>query len=268
MSGVFAERERVETRVLGALRCIDAVTGTPVGRVMEVHADGADILLNRSGLHIIRRTDALAAHEARFDSPPALPAIGSVVLALTISDPLGVYLPRRATLALPRDPDPANAAAANSLFRPADLPLFPSPSAPVAVNWAVLRVSVAAGTGEHLGGALLRVLRNGNVLGRGLSDWRGEALVPVAGVPVTTFSEDEDSVVSNEIDVVLQVIFDPATGLLTPAAQVRDGRPPATLPRVDPGALEAAAGTLPGITRNIAIAARRVQTLSLSVLLP
>ena len=40
MSGVFAERERVETRVLGALRCIDAVTGTPVGRAMELQADG------------------------------------------------------------------------------------------------------------------------------------------------------------------------------------------------------------------------------------
>ena len=268
MSFVFAERERVETRVLGALRCVDAVTGTPVGRAMELRADGADILLNRSGLHIIRRVDALAAHEASFETSPALPAIGSLQLTLTVSDPLGVYLPRRATLALPRDPDPANSAAPNSLFRPAELPLFPSPSAPVAVNWAVLRVSVAASTGESLGGALLRVLRNGNVLGQGLSDWRGEALVPVAGVPVTTFSEDENSVVSNEIDVVLQVIFDPATGQRAPAAQVRNGRPPATLPQVDPLALEAAANTLPGTTRNIAIAARRVQTLTLSVPLP
>lgn len=268
MSFVFAERERVETRILGALRCVDAITGTPVGHALDVRADGADILLNRSGLHILRRAAALAAHEASFETPPVLPAIGSVQLALTVSDPLGVYLPRRATLALPRDPNPANAAAPDSLFRPAELPLFPSPSAPVAVNWAVLRVSVAASTGESLGGALLRVLRNGSVLGRGLSDWRGEALVPVAGVPVTTFSEDENSVVSNEIDVVLQVIFDPATGQLTPAAQVRDGRPPAALPLVNPGALEAAAETLPGTTRNIAIAARRVQTLSLSVLLP
>lgn len=268
MSFVFAERERVETRILGALRCVDAITGTPVGHALDVRADGADILLNRSGLHILRRAAALAAHEASFETPPVLPAIGSVQLALTVSDPLGVYLPRRATLALPRDPNPANAAAPDSLFRPAELPLFPSPSAPVAVNWAVLRVSVAATTGESLGGALLRVLRNGSVLGRGLSDWRGEALVPVAGVPVTTFSEDENSVVSNEIDVVLQVIFDPATGQLTPAAQVRDGRPPAALPLVNPGALEAAAETLPGTTRNIAIAARRVQTLSLSVLLP
>jgi len=268
MSFVFAERERVETRILGALRCIDAVTGTPVGHALDVRADGADILLNRSGLHILRRAAALAAHEASFETPPVVPAIGSVQLALTVSDPLGIYLPCRATLALPRDPDPANAAAANSLFRPAELPLFPSPSAPVAVNWSVLRVSVTASTGERLGGALLRVLRNDNVIGRGLSDWRGEALIPVAGVPVTTFSEDEESVVSNEIDVVLQVIFDPATGQLTPAAHVRDGRPPATLPLVNPAALEAAASTLPGTTRNIAIAARRVQTLSLSVLLP
>lgn len=268
MSTPFLLRERVETRVLGALRCIDAVTGTPVGRPMEISAPDADIVINRSGLHVIRRAGALAAHEASFETPPALPAVGSVALPLTIIDPLGIYLPRRLTLALPRDPDPAHSGAADSLFRPADLPLYPSPTAPLAANWAALRISVVATTGDSLGGALLRIRRGASVLARGLSDWRGEALVPVAGVPVTTFSEDANAVVISEIDVTLEAIFDPAAGLATPADQVRQGLAPAHLPLVDPAALEAAAATLPGAERNVSIAARRVQPLTLSLLLP
>ena len=243
MSAIFLELERVESRVLGALRCTDGVTGTPIDRPLEVRAAGADILRNRSGLYVIRRAEALAAHEASFEAPPALPAQGSVALALTVADPLGAYLPRRATVLLPRDPDPANAGTAASLFRPLDLPLYPSPAAPLAVNWAVLRISLVAAGGEHLGGALLRVLRNGNVLARGLTDWRGEGLLPVAGVPVTTFSEDEQAVVISEIEVTVQALLDPA-------------------------ALEAAAATLPATQQNVAIAARRAQALSLSLTLP
>jgi hypothetical protein len=268
MSTPFLELERVDWRVLGALRCVDGVTGTPIERPLEVRVAGAEILRNRSGLYVIRRAAALADHEPSFEAPPALPAIGSLALALTVADPLDAYLPRRANLALPRDPDPANAGTAASLFRPLDLPLYPSPAAPLAVNWAVLRISLVAASGEHLGGALLRVLRNGNVLARGLTDWRGEALVPVAGVPVTTFSEDEDAVVITEIEVAVEAIFDPAAGRLTPAAEVRAGRPPASLPTVDPAALEAAAATLPRIQQNVAIAARRAQALSLSLTLP
>src|SRR6516225_5011741 len=182
----FIELERVEFRVLGALRCLDAVTGTPIERAMSVEAQGTRIVRNRSGLYVLIEAPGFDDYNASFPAPPATPAVGSVAFPVTVSDPLGAYLPRSASISLPRDPDPANAGSDASLFRPIELPMLPSPAGAVATNWAVLRLSVTANNGDCLGGALIRVLRNGSVLARGLSDWRGEALVPVAGVPVTT----------------------------------------------------------------------------------
>lgn len=263
------ELERVETRVLGALRCVDAGTRTQLAGPLQVEIAGAQVRRNRSGLYVIVRADALAAHEDAFDAPPAAPDLGSMALQATVRDPAGLYLPRRAALALPRDPDPAHAAQPDSLFRAIELPLYPSASAPTGLNWAVLRISVHdQASGDALGGALLIVRNNGQVLGRALTDWRGEALLPVAGVPVTTWSDDPDAVVVSELAAQLEWMFDPALGLRTPAAQVRAGRPPPVLPLVDPDALEAQRLDLPRASRAVALAAGRSQTLSLPLALP
>jgi len=263
------EIDRVEWRVLGAVRFTDATTGAPVERVLRVDAPGASLVRNRSGLYVIRRWDELAAHESEFLSPPSVPAPGSRTLRLSVTDPAGDYLSVAAQVRLPRVSDPAHAADADSLFQPAVVPLYPSASAPVGANWAVLRVSLSeAASGDALGGALLRVRSNGAVLARGLTDWRGEALVPVVGVPVTTFSEDADAVVISEINVSLQAAFDPASGSRTPAAQVRAGRPPAVPPLVDPVALESVFDALPRTQMALAIAARRSQRAVLSIDLP
>jgi hypothetical protein len=263
------EMERVESRVLGALRCIDAGTRTQVEGSLAVQVPGARVRRNRSGLYVIVSADALAAHEDAFHSPPAEPAIGSVALEAIVQDPAGLYLPRRAALALPRDPDPAHATQPGSLFRAIELPLYPSASAPTGLNWAVLRISVHdQASGDALGGALLIARNNGQVLGRALTDWRGEALLPVAGVPVTTWSDDPDAVVVSELAAQLEWVFDPARGMRTPAAQVRAGRPPAVLPLVDPDALEAERADLPRATQAVALAAGRSQTLSLPLALP
>lgn len=269
MTRALLELERIEWRVLGALRFVDAATGVPVERNLRVEAPGATLVRNRSGLYVIRHWDALATHESEFLAPPATPAPGSQSLSVSVTDPAGGYLPVAAQIPLPRVSDPAQAQAANSLFQPAVVPLYLAASAPVGPNWAVLRVSLTeAASGDALGGALLHVRVNGTVLGRGLTDWRGEALVPVLGVPVTTFSEDENAVVISEINVGLHAAFDPASGRRAPAAQVRAGRPPAALPLVDPAALEAAFNDLPHTQLALSIAARRSQSVSLSLELP
>ena len=267
MSTAFRELERVESRVLGAVRPIDAVTGTPIPGPLSVTTEGVRILRNASGLYVLLAAPGLASHEASFAAPPAAPAVGSTSITLTLSDAAGAYLPRLAVVALPRNPDPTQASDDASLFRPVAVPMLPSPAGALSTNWAVLRVSVAANNGDLLGGALVRVLRNDQVLARGLSDWRGEALAPVAGVPVTTFSEDENAVVITQLDVTLQVRFDPARGTRTPPAAVSAGQRAPRLPVVDPDALEAAAD-LPSVSQALAIAARRTQVLSVVVILP
>ncbi len=263
---LLRELERVETRVLGAVRCVDATTRVQIDTPLQLQLTGGTLRRNRSGLYVVVRAEALAAHEAAFALPPAAPALGSVRLPLSVQDPLGRYLPRRATLALPRDPI---AGQPDDLFTPVELALYPAAAAPTGANWALLRASLHAQPGgDALGGALLLVRAGGRVLARGMTDWRGEALVPVPGVPVTTWSEDADAVVVDEVAAQLQWVFDPAAGLRTPLSLVQAGRAPAALPLVDPEQLESRAATLPNDTQAVALAAGRSLSLSLVLAVP
>lgn len=261
------ELERVEWRVLAALRPIDATTGATIETPLLIRGEGARIVRNRSGLHVVHEWTRLAAHGAHFLQPPPGPAPGSQTLQLRIDDPSGRYLPRLAALALPRNPDGDGP---DSLFDAVDIALYPAPSARLGTNWCALRVSVStlpAGT-HALGGALLRVVAGGRVLARGLSDWRGEALVAVAGVPVTTWSADAEAVVATHVDAVLEVFHDPALGSRTPMARVRAGHPPAQPPCVDPADLETRRATLPSAQAAVQLRARATLKLTLGLDLP
>ena len=265
----MVELERVETRVLGALSVVDATTGTRIvdGLALEPAA-GARLQRSGSGLYVIVHVAALAAQEASF-SPPTAPPLGSVAMDVRIADTFGRYLPRLATVTLPRDPTPADDPPASSLFVPVTLALYPSPSARTGANWATLRVTATdTHTGDALGGALLSVTVGAAVVARGLTDWRGEALVAVPGIPVTTWSDDPGEVVAHETAASVELLFDPAAGSRTPATQVVAGQPPATLPCVDPDAIEAQRATLHPVSVAASLATGRSQTLSLTLALP
>lgn len=264
------EVERAERRVLGALRCVDATTGAPLDRPLRVQApEGARIERNRSGLLVIHEWPPLALHMAAFTAAPDDVPVGSLTLMLTVSDPLGHYLPRLVRVNLPRDPDPAHAGQADSLFRPMNVPMYPSATGRVGANWACISVSVfEQGSGDALGGVLLRVVAAGAVRAMGLSDWRGEALVPVAGVPVTTWSTQPGDVIVTQIPAELQAVADPASVLRTPQAEVQFGRMPPVLPLVDPAALETARAGLPQASAVVSLAAGRPLHISLGINLP
>lgn len=266
------ELERVERRVLGALRCVDASTGAPIERPLHVQAAGVRLLRNASGLVVIDGPALLPEHAAAFAAPPAAPALASIALLVEVDDPAAEYLPRRATVRLPRDPDPANAGNADSLFRPVELPLYPAPAARTGSNWSLLRVSVReAASGDALGGALLLVSVGAVVRARGLSDWRGEALVAVPGVPVTTWSDDPDAVVVDTLAVTVRAVFDPAPdagGTRVAAADVAAGRAPDVPPRTDPDSLEAGQATLPRAEQPALLRAARSQALTFAIAVP
>jgi hypothetical protein len=230
--------EIVQNVVMGAVRFLDGTTGLKVQSALRVEAPGSLFRPNRSGLYVIW-------------SAPA----GS--LTATVTDPSGTYLGRQFSLKLPRDANPANAGNVDSIFRPADVFLFPSSVAPVNPGWAVLRTRVTkSGTDDPLASALIRVLRtsDSNLLARGMSDSRGEAMVAVPGVPVTTFETGGGgggAVTANEIDVQIQTIFDPAvTGL------------------PDPDDLEARRNTLPSSTLGNKLASGRTLVIELAVTIP
>ena len=269
MSLLFRELERVERRVLGALCCVDATTLAPIDRPLILRAADARIVRNPSGLYVIAGWARLAAHEGAFDAPPATPPIGSETLVVDVHDPAGSYVSRRMAVALPRDPSLGQAGASGSLFRAIEVAMYPSAAAPVSANWVELRATVTETvSGDALGGAWLRVVAGGRVLARGLTDWRGEALVPVAGVPVTTWSSEPDAVVVTEIAASLECYFDAAAGTRTSADDVRDGRPPATQPLPDPQALEDARAALPQAMVPLLLAAGRSLPVAIAVAVP
>lgn len=185
--------ERVEQRVLGALRLVDHVTQVPVERPLTVDAGNARLQRNRSGLYVIAEADGLASHSAAFQTPSNTPTLATIPVSIDVTDPKGRYLPRRITVQLPRDPDPTHADMLASLFRPVEATLYPASTATVANNWSTIRVTLTQDS-MSAPGALLRVIdeAEGDVLASGISDERGEALVIVPGVPITKFANDED----------------------------------------------------------------------------
>ncbi|HEU4325865.1 MAG TPA: hypothetical protein VFS21_22185 [Roseiflexaceae bacterium] len=190
--------ELVDRRVLAALRFVDAVMGLPASGLVEVA--GARVVRNSGGLYVLLEPKPpqteLDAYTSSFRDAPAIPAPGSRPLALTIT-PSGPYLPRAAGLELPLQSDDKNAA--GFLLRPVQLRLFPAPVYAAEPQWALLRVSVfkqGADPPEPLGGVLLRVLRSpgGELLGLGLSDSRGEALVAVPRLTVLSLAAPDVAV--------------------------------------------------------------------------
>jgi hypothetical protein len=206
-------RERVDRRVLGAVRFVSAASGLVVDAPLRVAGAGLRLVRNRSGLYVLAAATGLDAVTAAFDAQPDAPAVGSVRVTMTVSDPARRYLPRRFTTGLPRQPAPAGAGGAASLFTPVDVTLFPGPSAPTGANWSIVRARVTAAGGDTgLGGALIRVVRASDsaLLTRGLTDTRGEALVAVQGLPAVTWGAGDGPVVTSTTDAFLDVTFDPA----------------------------------------------------------
>jgi len=191
--------DRLDSRVLAALRIVDAETGETVARPLSVKADGARFVRNLSGLHVLVAARGFDDYTSAFDAPPAA---APASLAFVVSDPAGRYLASRYTIDLPRT-GPA-------LFEPITVVLYPSPAAPVGAGSAVVRASVKSTGGARLAGALVRVSADGHVMARGLTDARGEALVPVPGIKVTSWNGGGGAVLLSEIDAVVEAGFDPA----------------------------------------------------------
>ncbi len=163
--------EVCDRRVLGAVRCLDATTGAPLLVPVSVTAKGISFVRNRSGYYVIFGAlgyPSLQAHTTVFQEPPttsdheSVPPLGSVPIKFQVSDPNGQYLPRGYTLSLPRDPDPENANQSNSLFQPANVLLYPTPTARTVPGWAVIRATVQEeGTNpQRLPWTLIRVVPN------------------------------------------------------------------------------------------------------------
>lgn len=203
--------EAVERRVLGAVRFVDGVTRLRVNAPLRVTPPaGLRGARNLEGLWVLTGAPGQGDVTAAVAEPAYDPADAEDV-EFSVEDPSGEYLACRFHVRLPRDPRPANAEQPNSLFRPVEVSLYPSPAARVAPGWAVVRMTVQGATpGSTAPGALVRALRagDGTAISSGLADARGEVLVAVPGIPVTTWSAAPgDGVTTSTLDVSLQVVW-------------------------------------------------------------
>jgi hypothetical protein len=224
--------DRIKWRILGAVELADDVTGARLRRPFTLSAAGVTTARTATGRYAVTMAPGLAAHTRAFEVPPAAPVPGAAPVTLRIDDPLGDFLPRLAVLPLPRSPNAAPGEP--DLFAPARIAMLPAPRRAAADNWAVLRLSVTRTGGAPLQGVLveLRTTDAGaTLLGRGLSDRRGEAVVAVAGLPLTRAVDDAD----------------PLADVTTPVTQARVGLvadPDLPWP-IDPDRLAANRDTLP-----------------------
>lgn len=211
----------VDRRYLGGLFVTDATTGAPVRGVLRLSSPSARFFRNRSGVYVVLSALGLEAHEASFQTPPAAPAIESVIVDVTIDDGEGVYLPRLFQLRLPRDPDPS---ANDAVTQPVVVPLYRSLAAPLGANWTTLQAVLVHPGDVLVRNAVVRVLRAADsvLLGVGvLSAQRlpngdlprtvGQLLLPLVGIPAVMWSATaEGSVLISDVAVRLEIVAIPA----------------------------------------------------------
>jgi hypothetical protein len=234
-----AVREWQDRRLVAALQFVDATTGAKIYQPLQLQASSRPALSrfvrNLSGHYVLMTTPSFEDYSQTFDLNELATIPANQTLAIDIVDPSGQYLPRQFSLSLPRNSaiDPASVAAANSLFQPVRVTLYPASSAPVNPGWAVLRATVVnALTRERLPWALVIATANGAPI-LAQADWRGEALIAIPGIPITTWATDAIAdptapVTATEIDVTLEVVFDPALATIPESAdftQLRDPNP-------------------------------------------
>lgn len=236
--------ELIDARALAAIDLVDAVTGRRVSAPVRLRGDGLRTVRNRQGLHAIVAAPGLEAYAAAFDlnaldALGELPAPLSLVCELEISDPSGAYLPRRASIRLPRQPERG---VPDSVFTPVQLAMFRAPAAGTGAGWSILRAAVYGipgilpgeepAFGEPLPGnarplpwASIVVTEvpeipeppdSGDpelprVMARAMSDHRGEALVGIPGVPRFTWAENEedDTLIKPTMPVSVLLAWDP-----------------------------------------------------------
>lgn len=194
--------ESVDRRVLGGFVFVDAITGASVVDPLAVTSTSLQLQANRSGVYAIFDAPGFSGLITQFNPAAAgWPAPQS--FEITVQDPSLRYLTRRAQVQAPQS--------LTSVFSPQKVPLYASPSAVLAPNWAVVRASVTGSDNSGLPWAAVKVLKSDNTsAATGMTDARGEALLAVMGLGVQVSANASGAVTEITIPVTVQAWFDPS----------------------------------------------------------
>jgi hypothetical protein len=215
--------ENVDRRVLAGIRCVDAITATSVLNPLKVVAAPLTLVRTASGVFAVLDAPGVSRNATQALFPVAASWPAPVNYEIRIDDPSLRYLPRRATIAAPQ-PLPPDASATATTTTPAPgqpgpvtvpqvVVLYPGPAAPLAPNWAVIRVSVTAAgaTATPLPWAVIQVTGIAGVTLVGVTNQLGEALLAAPGLGLKLSSSATGSVTETTFPATVNVRFDPST---------------------------------------------------------
>lgn len=174
----------LDRRALAWLKPLD-VYGRPVTSALRVVGDGVRSIRKKDGTIAVLAAEGFDDYTANFLTPTA-PAVGSKHIPLDINSASGEIAARRYDLRLPRDPDPAKADQAQSLFQSVPIEMLPGPGARLTGSACALRVTVRRKSDKNLvENALVRAQSaDGQYSARGITDFRGQAVLIFASLPI------------------------------------------------------------------------------------
>ncbi|WP_426752919.1 hypothetical protein [Myxococcus sp. Y35] len=185
--------DRTESRALAAIRFLDAETQRPLTEPVTLAGQGLRFARNVRGLHVVTDAPGFSSYAASFELPDPLP--DAATFTLVVSDPSRRYLDRSFTLELPRNATPpptGQPLPPDSVFRPVDVTLYPSPLMRPSARSAVVRLRVVDVNDLPVPGALVSLsLAEPEITRWGLSNERGDALILVPGIPIADWGNPE-----------------------------------------------------------------------------
>jgi hypothetical protein len=252
-----------DRRALAELRFVGPGS-RPILTPVLISAERARWIVTRPGRVVVLAAPGLEDYGDAFYAPTA-PAVGAVALTLDLRPADPAYGTRRFALRLPRDPAPEHEAEPDSVFRPVQIPLLPTPNAVMTGLVAALRVQVTrTSDGHRVEGALVRLRPEGDEglpQARALTDAGGDALLLIAGVPLA--SPGAGGTVRSVRDARLDVIVDPALARFHGDAELDEARWEAASRSsgfIDPDDLEDRLGSAATAEQTVQIAAGRTRT--------
>lgn len=214
--------ENIDRRVLAGFRCVDALTNLTILSPLTVATNQLALNRNYSGIFAVMDAPGLTASTTQFIPTPASSWPTPQTFEITIQDPQLRYLSRRANIAAPQ-PLPVVAAPATTpaggppqpppVTTPQDIVMYPTPAAPVAPNWAVVRATVVSNANPPvpLPWAVVQVTGIATPPRAGLTNQNGEALLAVAGLGLTLSSAAGGTVTEATTPATVTAWFNPAT---------------------------------------------------------
>jgi len=233
----------LDRRALALLALTDGY-GRPVEGPVSIAAKGVRCLGKRAGHVVILDAPGFANYTATFLPTPAAPAIGSTALVLDLTPAQASVMPRRVTIRLPRNPDPALRADPASLFQAERVALSPSPRVRADGNACILRASVSRSSdGAMIENALVRARTDdGKFEAWALTDAAGEAALVFPALPLSFAGPGGTP--SPTIACKVVVHADPASARFATPASLGEARSAAARRReghADPDAIAAEA---------------------------